>query len=564
MRNLLYVCVICMSGLACGEDELSPREAGGEISSSAGEMFGGETVSGAQTGGQELNAGREGEGGAWVTLPPREAGEQVDVTIEWGAVDLSGLGLIIPDDQEDEGLPLGEDLCVYEPPAFVIDHPQARTSSQPQGREVRLERPAQYEQAPARIAHPDQASVGATRPLISPKLDGVVLPSHVNDMPLSDRATVWSTPRCYQLGPFDSRLAPPELGGVLLTEEQAYDMYLRLVRMTLWREVDQRLGQRTVIGLRGAYPGSLHWHHNTPNQYNDTLVLLWRDEAGLPHVREFPVNTDTGVYDFGVDNSSSLRPNRHYPYINGWHRDYHALQIDLPSYPVRDDTNNNGHWDSERNGWLEGPQPGQDYDRLGTAHNIHAGNEDGPLEGAEINIASAGCQVIPGMANWLAFLEDAWTGFGDSVDYFLIDVRDISPRFWMACQEGDGSHACPWLISQFPYTHSADTTMSDDRWHDNYSCDEANESGAEQVYILNLPAMGNIHIEVLEAGEGVDPDIHLLEGGDDASACRARGHRELDALLPAGRYLIVVDTWVNASGAELAGGYQLKVQWSPQ
>ena len=26
----------------------------------------------------------------------------------------------------------------------------------------------------------------------------------------------------------------------------------------------------------------------------------------------------------------------------------------LSSYPVRDDSNKNGHWDSDRNGWLNG------------------------------------------------------------------------------------------------------------------------------------------------------------------------------------------------------------------
>jgi hypothetical protein len=432
----------------------------------------------------------------------------------------------------------------------------------------RPELPSAYHLPPARIAHRetptyDHAIGSNLASRIKPDLDGVVLPIHVNDMPLSDRAISWSEPRCYELGPFDQRLFEPEQGGVLLNEAEAYEMYVRLIRTTLWREVDPTPQRRTVVGLRGAHPGSLRWHHNAPNQFNDAIVILWRDESGTPYVREYPVNTDTGEYDFGVDNSSSLRPNRHYPYINGWHRDYHALQIDLPSYPVRDDTNNNGHWDSERNGWLEGPEGGQDYDRLGTAHNIHAGNINGPLEDALVNIASAGCQVIPGMENWLSFMSHIWTGLGDEVDYYLIDVRDISPRFWMSCDEADGSHACPLLVTSFPYQHRGDTAESTERWHDVYSCDDANESGTERVYVLNLPSSGTLRISVEEEGEGVDPDLHLLEG-DDARACRARGHREIESGVSAGRYLIVVDTWVNASGDELAGGYTLNIDWSPR
>ena len=385
----------------------------------------------------------------------------------------------------------------------------------------------------------------------------------MNDMPLSNRATDWSEPRCYELGPFDGRIFDPQQGGVLLSESEAFEMYARLIRTTLWREIDSTDQRRTVIGLRGAYPGSLRWHYNAPNQFNDAIVLLWRDESGVPHVREYPVNTDTGAYDFGAESSSSLRPNRHYPYINGWHRDYHALQIDLPGYPVRDDTNNNGHWDSERNGWLEGPESGQDYDRLGTAHNIHAGNINGPLGDALVNVASAGCQVIPGMENWLSFMSHVWTGLGDDVDYYLIDVRDISPRFWEPCAEGDGTHACPFLVNTFPYQHRGNTTNSAERWHDVYSCDDADESGTERVYILNLPQSGTLRLSVEEAGEGIDPDLHRLEG-DDARACRARGHRTVESWVPAGRYVVVVDTWVNASGEELAGAYTLNIDWSPQ
>ena len=219
----------------------------------------------------------------------------------------------------------------------------------------------------ALIINEDERGLNSPPLARNAKLEGVVLPTHVNDLPLSDRAQAWTEARCYELGPFDSTRSDSQQGGVLLSEGDAYEVYVRLVQSTLWRSIDQSPNKRTIIGIRGAYPGSLRWHHNAPNQYNDSLILVWRDDLGDPHVREYPVNTDTGVYDFGVDNSSSLRANRFYPYINGWHRDYNAIQIALPAYPVRDDTNNNGHWDSDRNGWLDGPEPGEDYDRLDCA-----------------------------------------------------------------------------------------------------------------------------------------------------------------------------------------------------
>ena len=95
-----------------------------------------------------------------------------------------------------------------------------------------------------------------------------------------------------------------------------------------------------------------------------------------------------------------------------------------------------------------------------------------------------------------------------------------------------------------------------------YSCDDADESGAEYVYVLNLPESGRLNLSVSAIGEGVDPDLHLLEG-DDSRACRARGHIEVNEWVPAGRYVVVVDTWVNASGVELSGEYTLNIDWSP-
>ena len=591
---MILMTAICALISACGEDEGNSRlgeetssgelSMGGEVPATAGEGDSTSQIGGDERGGEtpSSSSGESAgdsiedptEDGIWVTKPPAdEGGERAAI---WIDADLSNFGLTDPDDAQDS-TPLGEAPCAYQPPSFTLSHPReqmgagrdapGRDASEVWERsgawELRAERPSAYHLPPARVAQLEPAQgARAARIEEKPDLEGVVLPTHVNTMPLSERALGWDQPRCYELGPFDDRLFEPQQGGVLLSEEDAYEMYVRLVRTTLWREVDQTEGKRTVIGLRGAYPGSLRWHHNAPNQFNDTIVLLWRDAEGV-HVREYPVNTDTGRYDFGADNSSSLRPNRHYPYINGWHRDYHALQIDLPGYPVRDDTNNNGHWDSDRNGWLEGPESGQDYDRLGTAHNIHAGNIDAPLRDALVNIASAGCQVIPGMENWLSFMSYAWTGLGDEVDYYLIDARDISPRFWSDCAEGDGSHACPHLVTRFPYQHQSETRTSDERWHDVYSCDDADESGAERVYVLNLPSSGRLRVSITEEGEGVDPDLHLLEG-DDSRACRARGHREIQSWTPAGRYLIVVDTWVNASGVELAGGYTLNVEWSPE
>ncbi len=569
-RHLLVFSLLVSITCACGGEETdspgSPALPDSSMSINGGTLGGAvderdESSSRPSQGGEEASE-ETGEEASEET--GEETGEETSEgqEYEWVDISLESLGLIPPTGQGDEIPPQGESICAYETPSFVLAHPLAQVGREAERRQYYWlgETESAYHREVAEIAHLDVITPHQS-PRSQPKSEDFILPIHVNDLPLFPRAEEWSTGRCYELGPFDNDHQDSQRGGTLLNEAQAYEMYARLVQKTLWRVIDQTPKKRTVIGLRGSYPGSLKWHYNAPNQYNDSLVLMWRDERGAPHVREYPINTDTGVYDFGSDSSSSLRANRHYPYINGWHRDYNALKIDLSSYPVRDDTNNNGHWDSDRNGWLDGPEFGDDYDRLGSGHNIHAGNNNGPLSEALINIASAGCQVIPGMQNWINFISSAWTGLGDEVDYFLIDTRDISPRFWASCEDADGSHRCPYLIERFPYTHRGDTSLSQDRHYDLYNCSDADESGPERVYVMNLPRAGRLRVSIETDSDAIDPDIYLLDG-DDPNACKSRDHRRLESWLPPGRYLIIVDTYVDSEGRELAGPYTLNIDWA--
>ena len=169
----------------------------------------------------------------------------------------------------------------------------------------------------------------------------------------------------------------------------------------------------------------------------------------------------------------------------------------------------------------------------------------------------------PRDGDWLSFISEAWTGLGDEVDYYLIDARDISPRFWSSCETSTGSHQCPHLVQSFPYIHRSNTELSQEREYDVYSCSSADESGPEVVYVMNLPESGRVRASISTESEDVDPDLYLLEG-DDLNACRVRDHRQIETWLPAGRYVLIVDTWVNAEGRELSGEYTLRVEWAPE
>ena len=402
------------------------------------------------------------------------------------------------------------------------------------------------------IAHIEPAPAGYyTRltPRDRPDLPQVeiAMPDYQDTMPLFNRARAWNgETRCYET----------PRGAEQLTEAEAYDLWRRVAELTTGVSLDAAPGVRSVVGLRGAYPGTFAWHGNAPDRFNDTLVLLWVDGSGAKHAREFAVHTDTGAYDFGYESSSSIRPDRRWRYINGQHRGYDALRIDESGYRVRDDSNKNGHWDDDRNGWL--PPPGApDHDRSGGGHNIHMGSKDPPLGSATVGVWSAGCQVIPGMASWTEFIENAWTGEGDRVNYFLVDARDLAPEVWQPCTP-DGSHACPLRINSFPFEHRASTATDGVSEFDLYNCSSMDESGPELVYLLHVDTPGTLSVSVT-CTDPVDIDIHLLDGGD-ANACLARAHIDFEYELAPGRYRIVADTYVE-NGQVLSGEYTLTVDF---
>jgi hypothetical protein len=413
--------------------------------------------------------------------------------------------------------------------------------------------PWEFEMEPVdQIAHLDPAAPSTHLATGPGARDDIVMPDFQDNMPLFDRGRDWlGQPRCYEL---------PD-GPAMLTEAEAYHLYVDLVEETLLVPFDQSPNFRTVVGLRGSSPGTFVWNGNGPNRFNDTLVLLWREANGTPRVKEFAAHTDTGPHDFGWHNSSSLRPNRHYRYINGWHKNYNALQIVEYGYEVRDDTNKNGHWDSDRNGWLPPQSEGlEDHDRVGSAHNIHCGTVDGPLLAAQVGLLSAGCQVIPGIAGWTEFITHAWTGSGDEVDYFLLDVRDIDSRTWAPCTP-DGTRNCPYVVEELPFHASGNTAASVSSAFDQYNCSPANESGPEDIYVFTLQDPATIHATVDDLAPGApDIDIHLLYG-DDASACITRGDMELFATVQPGRYYLVADTYVD--GTPLTGPYELDIWLEP-
>ncbi len=415
---------------------------------------------------------------------------------------------------------------------------------------------------PAGFVHPDTdlGPISQEEPapaylwyMTPPPADGLIpppitMPGYSDTMPLFSRGQAWSGTRCYET----------PAGVRELTESEAFDLYRQVVERSLGVTMNTTANFRNVVGLRGAYPGRLIWHRNSPDLFNDTIALLWIDGSGVKHVREFPVSTDTG--DNTYTSTSSLLPNRLYRYTNGWHRDYNALAMNEVGYNweynTADDANANGHWDNDRNGWLDSGAT-LDYVRVGSAHNIHMGSVDAPLGGARVAGWSAGCQVIPGMANWTAFINNAWTASGARVDYWLIDARDIDPTLWGPACTADGTHECPFRITSLPYSHTHTTVGGQSRFSV-YNCSTADESGPEIVYEVKIPTHGTLSVSV-DCADPVDVDIHLIVM-DDARACLTRHNSSFSRAVAPGRYLIVADSYVSG-GSIFSGAYTLNVSF---
>ena len=129
-------------------------------------------------------------------------------------------------------------------------------------------------------------------------------------------------------------------------------------------------------------------------------------------------------------------------------------------------------------------------------------------------------------------------------------------------QTGAGTWDDPFIVESFPFFHEDNTAESLERQVDAYACaPDIDESGAEVVYLLSVPAAGFVVASVEESAGDVDVDLHLM-AGTDPDSCLDRGNR--DALYffgGASATYLVADTWVNSSQEELAGPYALQVDF---
>ncbi|MEZ4439830.1 MAG: glycosyl hydrolase family 18 protein [Polyangiaceae bacterium] len=125
----------------------------------------------------------------------------------------------------------------------------------------------------------------------------------------------------------------------------------------------------------------------------------------------------------------------------------------------------------------------------------------------------------------------------------------------------EGHRDAPIVVDTLPYHDERDTTVGASQYFNYYSCSpNTPEFGREWVYQLDVCQPGTV-IASVPVYPDRDPDLHLLSAPDQ-DACLARDDSELSQAVEPGRYLLVVDTYVDMP-VEREGAYALDLDFVP-
>ncbi len=161
-------------------------------------------------------------------------------------------------------------------------------------------------------------------------------------------------------------------------------------------------------------------------------------------------------------------------------------------------------------------------------------------------------QELGGTGMWALGFDGAYPELWDLLEDYFSETVPL----------GAGSRDDPEVIDEFPFTDSGDTASEGYRYFDYYSCSpDTAEYGRELVYQVDLCQSGTLTATVADDA-GVDVDLQLLDGLYE-SDCLARADVELAESIEPGRYYLVVDTYVNGSGVEQEGPFDLDADFEP-
>lgn len=169
--------------------------------------------------------------------------------------------------------------------------------------------------------------------------------------------------------------------------------------------------QLNIVGVRND--------STTPNSFDDTMYIFWKDDAGKWQGKFYNITTDPGTYWLNnPENPQGTAILKEGQYINshqiGLHRgNYKALTQKNPVTVLRD---------YDRNAVLDFVNGKEDTGLFGI--NIHRASATGTTK--TIDKYSAGCQVFENaddFANFLSLADKHKDLYGNNFTYTLVDER---------------------------------------------------------------------------------------------------------------------------------------------
>ncbi len=159
----------------------------------------------------------------------------------------------------------------------------------------------------------------------------------------------------------EAQTAPPEAQAVAdieadtstMTEAQRFDHYRGLIEQH-GGTFNDAPGHRNIVSLRTETDAD---ENGGLGRYDDTTAMLWRDEAGNPHVREFASNTEPSARyrgRQGVDVNGDGRrdqgrmPAGYYEYRTGRSQRLGRVLRPTSDFRVERDTNQDGRFNDGR------------------------------------------------------------------------------------------------------------------------------------------------------------------------------------------------------------------------
>ncbi|QQS35768.1 MAG: hypothetical protein IPM56_16225 [Ignavibacteriales bacterium] len=168
-----------------------------------------------------------------------------------------------------------------------------------------------------------------------------------------------------------------------------------------------------IVGIRS--------NNNKPNQFDDTLVVFYKDESGKWKLHQWKITTDPGLYylknPLNVEGAAILVEDQYESaYQIGKHRGkYEALVQVKPVKVIRD---------ANRDGVLDFGESKQEAGLFGI--NIHRAYPVG--ETTAVDKWSAGCQVFKDAEEFRDFMQLCYMSarrYGNSFTYTLLNETDF-------------------------------------------------------------------------------------------------------------------------------------------